>query len=268
MAIKGVDVSSYQGNPDWARVAGDGDVLFAIVKASEGVTWDDPSFIFNWAAIKSAGLARGAYHYARPSNNTPEKEVDHFLARVDAAGGLETGDLLALDMEDVKATANRDLHDWTLAWLQRVESRVGFKPLFYSGEWYMTPHGLSGLDDLAEYGLWLSVYNYQFDAVPNAPANWGQILIHQYSDKGTVAGIPGSAVDLNTFPGTSIDELLRYGSPGSSNAAPTYTVQPGDTWESIAAQYGIGVGDLMSANANFDQLEVGMVLMIPTTATA
>ncbi len=230
MAIKGVDVSSYQGNPDWARVAGDGDVLFAIVKASEGVTWDDPSFIYNWAAIK--------------------------------------GDLLALDMEDVKATANRDLHDWTLAWLQRVESRVGFKPLFYSGEWYMTPHGLSGLDDLAEYGLWLSVYNYQFDAVPNAPANWGQILIHQYSDKGTVAGIPGSAVDLNTFPGTSIDELLRYGSPGSSNAAPTYTVQPGDTWDSIAAQYGIGVGDLMSANANFDQLEVGMVLMIPTTATA
>src|ERR1700730_9398342 len=141
MSLKGIDVSHHNGRPDWGVVAGN-NYLFAIAKATEGLTVNDARFAGNWQGIQDAGLVRGAYHFARPSNNTPEDEADHFLAQVAAAGGVETGDLLALDMED-EGTAE-DLHDWSLTWLPRVERQVGFKPLFYSYSKYMADHGLTG----------------------------------------------------------------------------------------------------------------------------
>ena len=271
MAVKGIDVSGWNANPDWAAVAAGGDILYVIAKATEGMTYNDKTFARNWSEIKAAGLVRGAYHYARPSNNGAVDEADHFLGQVNAAGGLEAGDLLALDMEDTSAMGN--LHDWTLSWLQHVENQVGFKPLFYSGTWYMNPHGLTGVDDLAEYPLWFSRYNRIFNQVPAAPANWSRILIHQYDDKGTVAGIAGK-VDMNCFVGNSADELRGYGAPGAPASTPatptpnTYVVQPGDTWDSIAWWYGVTVGDLMGANPNIDQLATGMVINIPTMAMA
>jgi lysozyme len=268
MSFRGIDVSHHNGNPDWGVVAGNGHIGFAIAKATEGLTYTDPSFARNWTAIKDAGIVRGAYHFARPSNNTAEDEADHFMNKVDAAGGIQAGDLLALDMEDTHAAG--DQHDWTLTWLQRVEAAVGFKPLFYSGRWYMDPHGLTGMDDLTSYPLWYSSYNYTFGTVPNAPSNWNGVTIHQYSDKGTVPGITGNAVDLDYFGGSSADDLRQYGCPGSSEAAPpsTYTVKPEDTWESIADQFGVNVGDLMAANPNIDQLEIDMIISLPTMAMA
>lgn len=265
MAIQGIDVSAWEKQPDWNRVAAAG-YQFAFAKATEGLTVNDQSFPSNWSGIKAAGLVRGAYHFARPSNNTADAEADHFLAQLNAAGGLSTGDLVALDMEDTNANGSQ--HDWTLAWLQRVEGQIGFKPLFYSGTWYMNPHGLSGVDDLAQYALWFSLYNYQFNNVPAAPPNWTQILIHQYSDKGAVDGVQGN-VDLNCFTGNTIDELAPYGCPAPATVptSTTYTVQAGDTWESIAGANGIPAADLRAANPNIDQLQPGLTLVIPAGVT-
>jgi lysozyme len=267
MSLKGIDVSHHNGSPDWGVVAGN-NYLFAIAKATEGLTddYNDAKFARNWQGIKDAGLVRGAYHFAWPSNNSAEDEADHFLAQLDAAGGLETGDLLALDLESKYVG---DLHDWTLTWLQRVERQVGFKPLFYSYSDYMKAHGLRGADDLATYPLWYAAYPHPFGDVPDAPPSWNGIVIHQYSTTGRVAGIQGD-VDLDYFGGSSADDLRFYGRPGSADATPTssYRVQPGDTWQSIADQFGVSAGDLQAANPNIDQLDTDIVLKIPTMATA
>ncbi|WP_261382842.1 GH25 family lysozyme, partial [Bacillus licheniformis] len=37
MGIKGIDVSHWQGNINWKKVAGDG-IKFAFIKATEGTT--------------------------------------------------------------------------------------------------------------------------------------------------------------------------------------------------------------------------------------
>jgi lysozyme len=264
MSLKGIDVSHHNGRPDWGVVAGN-NYLFAIAKATEGVTVNDARFAGNWQGIKDAGLVRGAYHFARPSNNTAEDEADHFLAQLDAAGGLDTGDLVALDMEDEDATW--DLHDWSLTWLQRVERQVGFKPLFYSYSDYIRTRGLRGADDLATYPLWWAAYPRPFGSVPNAPTNWNSIVIHQYNTTGTVPGIQGH-VDLDYFGGSSADDLRFYGRPGSTAAPSSYRVQPGDTWQSIADQFGVSIGDLQAANPNIDQLESDMMIKIPTMAIA
>ncbi len=212
--LKGIDVSSNNGAVDWTALANAGDVTFAIIKATERVTYNDSRFATNWSGAAAAGLVRGAYHFARPSNNDPTPEADHFLAKVAAAGGLQGGDLLAFDVEDTNVAASLNLLSWALEWLQYVESQVGFKPFFYSGNWYMKPHGLVGDDDLAGYPLWLSSYNRTFGKVPGAPPNWSAVVVHQY-DSGSAAGVAGN-VDLNCFTGVSVAELAQYGTAAFS----------------------------------------------------
>ncbi len=62
-AIQGIDVSKYQGDVDWNAVSTSG-VRFAWIKATEGGDYLDEKFKQNWAASQSAGVTRGAYHFA------------------------------------------------------------------------------------------------------------------------------------------------------------------------------------------------------------
>src|SRR5262249_48376063 len=149
-----IDVCHEHGGIDWAVVAR-GDIAFVVLRATAGMTFEDPSFARHWRALGTEGVARGAYHAARPSRNAADEEADHFLARAEVAGGLRAGALIALRMEDPDASG--DLHDWTLAWLEHVETRVRCKPLVYAGGSYMRLHGLVGSDDLARYPLWYAM---------------------------------------------------------------------------------------------------------------
>ena len=62
MQCKMIDVSSYQGRPDWAKVAADG-VRGAIlrVRDSKGA---DKSFVYNYQACGQHSIARGAYRFS------------------------------------------------------------------------------------------------------------------------------------------------------------------------------------------------------------
>ena len=48
--LDGLDVSAYEGDIDWAKVVAAGK-SFAFVKATEGVTYVDPTFAKNWAGM-------------------------------------------------------------------------------------------------------------------------------------------------------------------------------------------------------------------------
>lgn len=230
--LKGIDVYHNTGTVDWTALASSGDVAFAIAKATEGVTFNDPAFLTNWPAISAAGLLRGAYHLARPSNNDPIPEADHFLTRIGAGGGLQPGDIIALDIEDTNVASDANLHDWTLSWLQYVEGQVGFKPFFYSGTWYMDPHGLTGSTDLGGYPLWFSSYNETFGQIPNPPNGWSAVVIHQYSEHGSETGI-STDVDLDCFTGDTVAQLAQYGKPASVSPPEVTGVNPNEGLEGI-----------------------------------
>lgn len=190
--------------PDFQQVAASG-IAFVVDKATESTGYVNPRFAQTWPAIKAAGLLRGVYHYAKPDSSSPEDEAAHFLATVQPA--LEPGDVLALDMEE--GTGN--LLDWTLRWLRTVEAAVGCKPLFYSGNYFMVPHGLTGNAELAQHGLWLAAYQAQ---PPPLPDPWEFIAIWQMSGSGTVPGVAGQ-VDLDLFLGDA-DQFRAYGVPAAS----------------------------------------------------
>lgn len=75
------------------------------LKATEGKTFEDPVFVKRWEA--SAGMSRIAYHFARPSNNSPGDEAAN-LAKVLGKVHFTPSDRIALDWEDPKWSANGD----------------------------------------------------------------------------------------------------------------------------------------------------------------
>lgn len=206
---RGVDVASYQGYPAWHRVASAG-YAFAFTKATEDTGYINPTFAHNWAGIKAAGMHRGAYHFARPGGFDAADEARYFLDAVGAVGGLETGDLLALDIE----SGNGDMGRWALDFLRVCEARCGFKPLVYTGRWFMQGRSFDE-PELAGYGLWLAAYQAQ---MPSPPAPWEVVAFWQHSSSGRVPGIDGD-VDLNVFNGAA-DRIALYGKPASDPPPP------------------------------------------------
>jgi lysozyme len=60
--VKGVDVSSYQGDIEWTHLQEQG-IKFAFIKATEGSSFVDKTFKDNWENAGKTNLRIGAYHF-------------------------------------------------------------------------------------------------------------------------------------------------------------------------------------------------------------
>ena len=60
-AVRGVDVSRYQGEIDWGWLSRG--LSFAFIKATEGASTIDPYFALNFENAAKTGLVTGAYHF-------------------------------------------------------------------------------------------------------------------------------------------------------------------------------------------------------------
>jgi lysozyme len=221
--LEGIDVSSWQGKPDWAAVAAAG-YAFGIVKATEGLDYINPDFLYDWNGMRGAGMVRGSYHWGDPTQSA-DQQARFFL---DTTGPLLPGDMLMLDGEE----GDGDVGAWALAFLQALEARAGFIPLCYTGRWFSDPHGFPQHPELARYPLVAAAYQ---DTEPAPIPPWTKITIWQRSSTGTVPGIIGN-VDLDRFYGTRA-ELLALGKPG--------VVDPLATWRGTV---GSGILDMMRAD--------------------
>jgi len=211
--LAGVDVSKWQAGITWSQVKGAG-ITFAIIKATEGGltpgTSDitainnyglDPRFRANWAGARAAGLIRGAYHFARPDlGSAPNAEAAWFLSVV---GNLQTGDLLALDMEPTPAG---NWSGWVKAWLAYVHSHTGVWPFFYTYRYGFSKYGINFSNIGGQAGLWLSAPDLA--TPPPAMAGWPFVAIWQRANR-PCAGIPG-VPDSDVFLGERA-QLLKYG---------------------------------------------------------
>jgi len=219
----GIDVSNNQGSIDWDAVKVSG-VQFAICKASEGTWFKDAWFGEFWSECRRLGIARGAYHFARPSTCRAVDEAEYFLRAIDELyGPLEVGDVLALDLEDPYAVG--DLSSWTLEWLSHVESRAGYKPLVYTSPSYAQMHQLGRQPAIGQFGCWLA--SWGVPTPPPAPAPWSLVAVHQIgvAPAGVVPGVAGEC-DVDRFNGSSIEQFKLYGMP--ADAAPQPTPPPSE----------------------------------------
>ncbi len=189
-AVRGVDVSSYQGEIDWDTVAREPGMRFAFVKATEGRSWEDPYFDLNWKLLKRARLARGAYHFYRPNRDAAQQA--NFYANVVT---LEPGDLPpVLDVEKTDGRSPEVIRAGVATWLRLVGRRYGVRPILYTNHDFYVKYFAGHFD---EYPLWLAHYEVR---QPRLTADrWA---FWQHSDEALVPGIRGF-VDGNVFGGSA-----------------------------------------------------------------
>ena len=184
--LYGVDISNFQPVSP-TKYAG---YAFVIVKATEGVTFNDKSFQRHIGNAMQAGQLVGAYHYARPEYNTAAAEARHFLEVFRPYIGKAVP---ALDWEQ---KALRYPVKWALEWLRIVEAEAGCKPLFYVQQSQACMSKYRIISD-AGYPLWLAQY-----AKSHGATVWDKVTIWQYTS---------NPLDKNVFYGDRQDwyRLIR-----------------------------------------------------------
>jgi lysozyme len=238
--IKGIDVSHWQGDIDWKKVADDG-VEFAFIKATEGTALIDDKFFENVNGANAAGIKTGAYHFARfGCEEEAKEEARHFL---DVVSKVSLTYPLALDLEvDQKKVGKTKLTDAALTFLEEVE-KAGYTVVLYSGKIFLE----NCLEEcrLQKYPFWISRYN---DDLCRDADIW------QYTSEGKVNGIQGN-VDMNwaykDFTVPAKIEVKTIAAPAKEQPKTEtfiYTVKAGDTLSEIAVRYNTTVKELQQLN--------------------
>lgn len=196
--VKGLDLSHHNGTVDFKKVKAAG-FSFVHLKASEGFTYTDPTYLSNVKAAKAAGLHVGAYHFARPdtSKNDAVNEANYFVTLLKK----ESTDLLpVLDLEASKITSASALASWVDTFVTTVKKATNKPVMVYTGLWFMNNYPTLSTK-LSKYPLWVSYYRTS----PPPNNGWTSWTEWQYTDKGTVPGVSGN-VDLNVA--TSLEDIL------------------------------------------------------------
>lgn len=200
-AVRGIDVSHHNGIINWQKVHAAG-IAFAYTKATENTGFTDTMFAANYAAIRSNGLLRGAYHFFRPGSDA-KAQAANFLHVIKH---LEPGDLPpALDVEVDDGKSANAIISGVQQWLDAVEAALGRTPIIYTFASFWNAK-LNGTAQFTSHPLWVA--HYTFKPRPNIPQGFAGHTIWQFSEQGTVSGINSTQVDLDRFNGT-MDDLRK-----------------------------------------------------------
>ena len=194
MEIKGIDVSSNQGKPDWAKVAKSG-VKFAILRVHQrdGI---DSSFEYNYKGCKSNGILVGGYKYSYAL--TPAQAIDEAEDVIAALNGrgLDFPVFYDLEWSNQRKLGKQAVENIAVAFLTRMK-KAGYKVGVYCNyDWYK--NCLSNA--LKQYECWIANYpkkeldNGTLQERLRVPVGVGW----QYSEHGKVSGISGN-VDMDVF---------------------------------------------------------------------
>ena len=192
---KGIDVSSHQGDIDWAKVKESG-VEFAMIRAlyrgySSGKLVEDEKFKNNITGADANGIKAGVYIFTQAVN---EAEVDEEIAMLKELVGENKVDYpVVVDVEEANAGEGRmdtlGIEERTslIKYYCEKLKDAGYKPMIYFN--IESALLMLNLTQLEDYDKWLAAYNSEF-YYPY------QYTLRQYSDSGSVDGIEGN-VDLD-----------------------------------------------------------------------
>lgn len=237
--ILGIDSASIDNNepPNWTAAkapSSDGSRLqFAILRGTYG-DWVDTDFLRDFAGLKAAGIARGAYMYPTFKNGqgklvTPDALVAALLRGLSQAGYEAGKDLPpAIDIESAGSpTAFGQSAATAMQWYERIydllKAEFGIAPMIYTSGRVWREDLDNLMTDMIDCPLWLAkpwpwkirtpaqrsiTQAFSSGAYdPEVPIPWGggNAWIHQY--QGDSLGWPGierpakqpGQVDCNRF---------------------------------------------------------------------
>lgn len=184
-ALKGIDVSRWQGEIDWELVKRDG-IQFAMIKIAGGSRSLDPKYKANISGANQVGIPVGVYFYSK-AQSVEEAVLDAQFV-IENMQGYTISYPVVIDVEDSsQQNLGKDKVGAIAKGFCDEIRAAGYTPMIYANEnWYKNYIDMSQLTDVEK---WIARYNYFYDT--NISRN-----IWQCSSKGRVAGISGN-VDIN-----------------------------------------------------------------------
>lgn len=203
-AHKGIDVSKYQGEIDWEKVAGD-DVKYAFIRLgirgyTEGVILEDENFEDNIKGARKNGIDVGVYFFTQATSVEEAKEEAQFV--LDMIEPYKVDYPVVLDVEAVansnartKELTKEERTQYCVAFCEMVKN-AGYHPMVYGN--LKTFMLMLDMEQLEDYDKWFAFYDEEL----YFPYNF---KVWQYTDKGKVDGIDAE-VDINISFGDWGDE--------------------------------------------------------------
>ena len=199
--LNGVDLSHWNGEIDWPALKKT-NITFIFMKATQGVTYVDHAFERNWITAKNYGFYRGAYHFYTPKDD-PTTQAKHFLSVVKP----EKGDILpVLDIEIAHGEDPEQLRKDIAIWIDTVKAAIGRYPIIYTDRGFWD----QSIDTSFNHcPLWIAEWDNKH--APYLPKGWNKWVFWQYTNAGTLEGIPGAKgkTDLDWFQG-DLNRLKSY----------------------------------------------------------
>ncbi|MCL2883854.1 MAG: hypothetical protein FWF49_00015 [Oscillospiraceae bacterium] len=201
--VRGVDVSSYQGDINWKTVKAQ-HISFAFIKATEGSNSTDAYFQQNYTGAAAAGLRVGAYHFFSFESGG-DTQAAHFIDVVPKTSNMLPpvidlefyGEYIYHPQPRGQVVAQLKL------FVEKIQGAYGMTPIFYATA---SAYARYLQNDFVECDVWIR----NTLAEPSLPGGraW---TFWQYTDKGRLRGFSGSQryVDLNVFCGTAA-EFAQY----------------------------------------------------------
>ncbi|WP_327666786.1 lysozyme [Streptomyces sp. NBC_00485] len=198
---KGHDVSSHQKNVDWSGAKARG-ARFVYVKATESTNYRNPYFSQQYNGARTAGIIRGAYHFALPNKSSGATQAAYFVRN----GGRWSADGWtlppALDIEynpydsrhKCYGLSKAGMVNWIKSFSNELKQLTGRRPVIYTTtHWWNKCTGGSRAF-ASDHALWIARHD-SADA-GSLPAGWSFWTFWQYDNSG---GLPG---DQNLFNGS------------------------------------------------------------------
>ena len=188
----GIDVSAYNGEINWRRVAQSQD--FAIIRVGyRGYLRPrivmDSKFIQNIQGAQEQNLACGVYFFTQAINEEEAIEEANWVA--DMISGYNITYPVILDSEWSNSNHNgradviskEERTRAAKAFLDTIKSR-GYTPMLYGSPYWLKTQ--LDMTELSSYDLWLAHYTDSIDK----PSNYsGPYTMWQYTSKGSIDGI-------------------------------------------------------------------------------
>lgn len=199
--VRGVDVSSYQGDIDWETLASQ-EISFAFIKATEGSSYQDPCFEYNWMQASSTDLRIGAYHFF--SFESPgATQAENFIKAVSPVENMLPP---VIDVEFYGKFSPSDIDADSISkelrtMVDKLTEHYGMKPVLYVT---LSSNNNIIRSDFHDCDLW---YRSVYSKVENG-IDW---TFWQFSNRHRLKGYEGKEtyIDMNVFCG-SIEEFENY----------------------------------------------------------
>lgn len=190
MAIKGIDVSEFQGDINWNKVKADG-IEFAILKLGNIYDYDanykDSKFDTNYKNARANGIKIGAYIYNYCNTiDTLKKGLEWAIKKLE---GKELDLPFYLDMEDkdIQGETKETLTNQCNEFAKYVESKGYQAGVYANVNWLKNELNPNDFDK--KISVWVAQYYKECQYT-------GKYDIWQYASDGSVSGISGNC-DMN-----------------------------------------------------------------------